>query len=364
MSKSGHSGRKRRAIPVAAFACVALVVTTVAAAETTGSYSYRGQVERYHHGDREAAIQEVTTWSEERLVREIGQATAGGFPFATAAMLHTDGALRAQSQSDAGGSARQLETARILVERLPKDSPFARRWYLATGYHLMGRLVDPGSARFLLGRGLRRFPRDAQIALALGAVAEMEARMTELAGWLPLLDQRTAGARTGSSARARAEHEIADRRTLLTNAEEEYRRALTADPELVEAHLRRARVLALLGRTTEAQNELEWVVAHAQEGPLLYLAHLFRGRIEQEAGRLEASVASYRLAVAKDPECQTGNLALGQVLDRLGERASAVEVWRKAATAHDHDDSWWLYFYGRFHRSEALFDALRQEATR
>jgi tetratricopeptide (TPR) repeat protein len=348
-----------RAISVLAFAHVTLMLVGSAVADADASY--QDYVEQYRHGDREAVLRQVASWSPEGLKRELDQATGDGFPFATAVMLHTDCALRAQSQEDAPGFARQIEAARNLVERLPKDAAFAGRWYLAAGYLVMGGKLDPRGARSLLERGLKSSPADAQLRLAMGAAAEMEARMTESAGQPPSLAKHTVF-RAGSSTRLPGE-EVRDRRALLRAAEEEYRRALATEPDLAEAHLRRGSVLARLGRAASARGELKWVVSHSDDGHVLYLCHLFRGRIEQDAGHLDAAVAAYRMAVAQNRGSQAGNLALGQVLDRLGQRASAVEALRQAVTLRGQDDSWWLYFSGHLHLCEALFDSLRKEAT-
>jgi tetratricopeptide (TPR) repeat protein len=157
-----------------------------------------------------------------------------------------------------------------------------------------------------------------------------------------------------------------DRRALLATAEAAYRRALEIDPDLAPARLRRGRVLAQSGRPDAAASELEWVVTHSKDRELVYLAHLFHGRIHEDAGRLVEAAESYRLAVAQDPPSQAANLALGHVLDALGERAVAAEAWSKAAAGNDRksDDAWWNYPFGEAHRTDALFDGLRAEASR
>jgi tetratricopeptide (TPR) repeat protein len=244
------------------------------------------------------------------------------------------------------------------LEQRPECDAFALRWYLAMSYHLMSRVLDVDAARKSLERGLQRFAQEPQLRLGLGTVEEMGAlrRVTQISTPPEL--------RPGGWNLVKPARPTRDRRTCRLLAEREYRRALEADPALVEAHLRRGRVSAELGRTDDAEHELEWVVGHSREPSMLYLAHLFRGAIHQRAGRLDAAAVSYRSAVAQDPACQTGNLALGHVLEQLGERAGALEAWRRATAGHDHDDAWWLYPLGRLRRSEALLAALRQEATR
>jgi tetratricopeptide (TPR) repeat protein len=193
------------------------------------------------------------------------------------------------------------------------------------------RLSATVRARRFFEDGLRRFPDDGDLRLAMGCVAEME-----------------------------------DSRGALATAEGQYRRVLEADAEVGEAHLRLGRVLGELGRTDEALHELEWVRQRSGDPGLRYLAFLFQGRIEERIGHPDAAAASYRSALALDPAGQTAHLALAHALDGLGDAAGAAEAVRGAApeVSRHHDDGWWLYRFGQSHRVGGMFDELRREAAR
>ncbi len=312
-----------------------LLLAATAGPQTTASY--RTAVERYRSGGTDEAVKEVSSWPGEDLHREAREAfrKAGrgvDFPVAAAAMLHTDCARLAAERSDAWTFDVRIGEAAAFVQVLQgraNGASFARRWYLAVGYDLMA-LSATVRARRLFEDGLRRFPEDRDLRLAVGSVAEME----------------------GS-------------RGALARAEGEYRRVLEVDPEVGEAHLRRGRVLGELGRTDEALRELEWVRQRSDDPRLRYLGFLFQGRVEESAGHLEAAVASYRSAAAQDPAGQTGHLALAHALEALGDRAGAADSLAAAAPAASrrHDDGWWVYCFGHADRVGAMLDELRREAA-
>lgn len=344
---------------------VLLGLTLAAQAGTEAATSYLAQVERYRRGETEEVVKEVSRWPGDRLRREADNASRevrGGldFPVAAAAMLHTDCARLSGERSDLVTFDARMEEAAAFVRLLeghPEGASFARRWYEAVGYDLMG-WGDIVRARRFLEDGLRRFPGDPALRLALGSLAEMEGS--------PALTPLSARSAPQPAERRERQGRLRHRNLSPAEAEGEYRRALEADPELGEAHLRRGRVLAELGRAGEALPELEWVRQRSRDPYLLYLTFLFQGRIQEQAGRLEAATACYRSATAQDPAGQTGYLALGHALDLMGDGAGAVEALRHAAPAlpRAHDDGWWLYRFGRSHRVGVMLDELRREATR
>jgi hypothetical protein len=194
---------------------VLLLVATVAGAQTEASY--RAAVESYRSGDTDEAVKEVSSWSDEDLHREAKRAVKRAsrdvsFPAAAAAMLHTDCARLVAEGSHASTFDGQIGAATAFVEVLQgrlEGTSFAKRWYRAVGYDLMAVSATARARRFLED-GLRRFPDDGALRLAMGSVAEME----------------------GS-------------RDAFARAEGEYRRVLEADPDVGEAHLRRGSRRAL-----------------------------------------------------------------------------------------------------------------------
>jgi tetratricopeptide (TPR) repeat protein len=260
------------------------------------------------------------------------------------------------------GFDAQVEEAHAYVRRLegrPDGTDFALRWYLALGYELMGR-HDPDRARSLLEAARRPFGGDARLLLALGALAEFEASEQApvvLARLQPGAPQPRLPMDLGRKR---------DRRASLADAEQRYRESLLIEASLDEAHVRRGRVLAQLGRAAEARPELEWAAARSRDPYLRYMAFLFLGRLHEEAGRLDVAVAAYRSAVTEDPGCQAANLALGRALHRLGDASGASAAWSRATpvSRRGHPDGWWLYPFGRAHETPAILEALRQEASR
>ncbi len=77
-------------------------------------------------------------------------------------------------------------------------------------------------------------------------------------------------------------------------AESLLRKALAADPELVEANLRLGRVLTQLQRHDEALPHLRKVIASATDAAITYYAHLFMGDATQALGQLDEARRQYR----------------------------------------------------------------------
>jgi chemotaxis protein methyltransferase CheR len=81
-----------------------------------------------------------------------------------------------------------------------------------------------------------------------------------------------------------------------------------------------------------------WAEIACQRMPLSAPAHYLRGLTLQEAGRLEDALAALRRSVFLDPGSVLGQLALADLLVRLGERARARGALRAAAAlVGDHD---------------------------
>ena len=81
-------------------------------------------------------------------------------------------------------------------------------------------------------------------------------------------------------------------------AESLLRKALAADPELVEASLRLGRVLTQLQRPDEALPHLRNAIASATDPAITYYAHLFMGDATQALGQLDEARRQYQNAIA------------------------------------------------------------------
>src|SRR5262249_32827255 len=133
------------------------------------------------------------------------------------------------------------------------------------------------------------FPRDADLLLARGCVREETATI----GW----PEPTPGVGVASPPEAYA---IA-RREEFKHARQDLHDLLALDPHAARGHLRLGRVLWRLNEPEPAQQHLEAVLASPNPIDLVYLAHLFLGRVHQDAGRLAEATREYTLAAELHP---------------------------------------------------------------
>ena len=147
-------------------------------------------------------------------------------------------------------------------------------------------------------------------------------------------------------------------------AESLFRRAVAADPGLIEARLRLGRVLAQQGRYEAALGELAQVVAAPPDRRLGYYAHLFIGDATQALGRLDEAQAAYRTAIELYPHTQSARIGLGAALRAAGDRSAALgailPTLNEPVMSRDGtDDPWWNYYEGDAANLAALLEGLR-----
>jgi tetratricopeptide (TPR) repeat protein len=121
-----------------------------------------------------------------------------------------------------------------------------------------------------------------------------------------------------------------------------------------------------LGETAEARSALEEALARSRDGGTAYLAHLFLGRLDEDAGHLDAALRSYEAALVLDPACQSARLAISHVRLRRGDAAGArheVETAVSLGGHRPHQDRFWLYPWGRSVGVDDRLEALRREAS-
>ncbi len=353
---------------------LAFVARAAAAADPQSSYAL--VVERFADGDRNRAVREVVGFPAARLAKDARSLVASlgilpGLPLRNVlvkagAMLHTHAAMGLRAGRDMPASESHMELASLYV-RLADQSPadqdlgsFSRRWYLAAAIERQ-QYLETESARIYLDAGLERFPEDADLLLALGSLDET------LGTWRQLNGPTPGNARINRAVPPPLRTRVGAR-AHVQQAEEHYGRSLAAAPLLEEAHLRRGRTLGLLGRREEATAELDWVLAKGEVPHLRYLAFLFRGRLREEAGEPEAAAVDYRAAATLAPTGQTAHIALGHVLDQLGDLAGSRESLDRAVSHSSRllvpVDPWWIYQYGQLRRLESLLGELTIEARR
>ena len=355
-----------------------LALPCLAAAQLSGvlSPSYEAVVLRYQSGDRDRAVSDMAGWPESRLR---GEMTALGalrekarkaldpaalvlwhrVPVRAALMLHSDCALHARR---VGVSPLVHEWVTAEIARMLRDGAdraFARRWYEA----MAGLAVSEnrwGDGLDWAERGLRDFPDSAETLLVFGAIEETSAalvasRVSEEAFLAP-------GTRTARAARLHAQA-VRDR---LERASRALRSAVAADPALAEARLRLGRVAWQLGEAAEARGALEEALGRNHTPDQAFLAHLFLGRVHEDAGRLDEAARSYAAALALESHAQSARLALSHVRLRQGDAAVAraeAERALRPAGARLRPDPFWLYPWGPSVGVEDRLEVLRREAS-
>jgi tetratricopeptide (TPR) repeat protein len=261
---------------------------------------------------------------------------------------------------------------RLLTAATPGNLPprFLERWSIAVTGHLQGYFLL-ADAMLQAQDAVRRFPNDADILLLAGSVYEFIA---------------SPGVDIGSDARPRLrgdafvrtyvtkdtvpdaprpddEHErLAEaKRTGLLRAEEYYRKALIADANNREAHLRLGRVLFLTSRLDAALPELRHAAA-SSDRRLHYLASMFEGALYEATDQPEAAVAAYEDAVRVCPQCLSGGVALSEAQRVKGEAEMAAATLDAALTRDakgPYPDFWWDYLVGAYWQRDTLMRELR-----
>ena len=340
-------------------------------------------VERYRQGNRDVVRE---PWSAERLRRDLADlkrlqqksSTCGEceerryfepFAFEAAAMLLTERDVE-ERNSSAGLEetpslpAPLLDAARQILELIPdpeRRRRFERPWLLAVALHLFQRGQWPLALRYM-DLGLQRYPEDPRLLLARGSLLETQgARGLQAASSADLAAASTSPHDVVSKQAAWSRGEMAQ-------AESCYRRALAADPGLLEARVRLGHVLHRMGQPEKAVPELEAVIAEPDADPhVRYLAWLFLGAIREAGGRPRDAVLAYKAAIRLLPDSQASYVGLSHAFHRLGERSASLEALRetlgRAGRRHD-GDPWWAYSWGQSHEVVGRLEALHQEAVR
>lgn len=342
----------------------------------TLSLEYERILRRYATGEREGAAAEMASWPEAKVLEQTRALLDLGrearacracpaavawrrTPTRVALLLHSDAADRLHRE---GRASRHHDGAAVGLARLLKDDPpqdgFARRWLEATArLALAESRLDDALRR--AEQGLGDFPESTSLLLVVGAVEETY-------GWLALArlsDVLLVPSASRTTANLTARRQALDR---LEAARRALRTAVAIDSSLPEAHLQLGRVAWRLGKAGEARAALEEVFLRQPSPPTRFLAHLFLGRLDEDADRFDAAARSYEAAVALDPSAQSARLAASHARLRLGQGDAArrdVETALGAADRRREPDPYWLHPWGSIERAEEGLEALRREAS-
>jgi hypothetical protein len=277
---------------------------------------------------------------------------------ASAGMIHIDLALTAHAAGNVEDFRFHTDVASdvfVIADRPPhgSDDPpgiFGRRIARAMGYALLGGAsIDLG--REYIAAAAKRFPDDARVLLVWGTLLE--------AGGETVPRRFTADT---DVRRVRL-----DRDQMLRDAARAFERALAADPSLLEARVRLARVYTLLNNDARAMPLLAEVLASSSSSEWGYLARLLLGAIHERGGRADEALKLYRAAVADRPRAQAGYLALSQLLYASGDGQGAAGVLEQLfaqGLSAAMPEPWWDYAFAPEDIGYRMLDALRAEVQR
>jgi len=356
-----------------------LLGTAVALAAAAQTASYSELLHQYAAGDRAAAVAQLASIDDGAIARELdamrdranAHCVACGMPvqaaLRVAVMLHTDFdelerrplQISGERAPSCGPPVHALFAERALAPLLGDEAgrEFTRRWYLAMGMRSLGDLCLEEGRRWV-GSGLKRFPRDKELLLTRGVLAEAMATVARLRQTSP----------AGATPR---EYDLVRQQQLeghgaLTEAGKALEQALATDPSFEEASLHLGRVRYRLGQTGPALQALGPIVAASRDQERLYLAYLFAGRVHEAAGRSAEAERAYENAAGVEPNGQAAVMALAHLRLMGGDTEATRGILDRElgrTPPRSHDDPFWNYQFGIARRAEPLFEALRNEAT-
>jgi tetratricopeptide (TPR) repeat protein len=393
---------------------MAVILTILFAAASAGppSAPYTAAVRRYASGETTAAVAALRQWPETRVREEVSAIVAAaarcsaagrqatdpecqpasvwpGLSLSAALMLHTE---TARADASVEVHDRAALTLAELMAGFPALAPFSERWF-----GMRARLARAENrwdeATAWAERGVGTFPRSATLWLLLGSIEEtlgtqeVSRRLEEVLFAPDPLGSRmrllaTPEKPVEQPAARRADTLLMGSDSLrkraasparqppgahLARAQQALRQALAVEPERTEARLRLARIAWWRGALAEARAELNRVLAAATDPGTAFLAQLFLGRVEEDAGQLAPALAAYQAAVTLQPPCQSARLALSQTRLRLGDRAGArheLEIALRHAGSRARPDPYWLYLAPPAGAAEEELAALSREVTR
>jgi len=355
----------------------------VAAAQTVPvlSTEYAAMVRLYAAGDTTAALAHLGGWSESR-IREHSEGLREAvvsirkcpscptrlafskFPVRAALLLHADREIQDQfsepvseqeTRCGTGPHATivdHLAAIHLLIDPLARD--FLEPLYLGIARHAEWSHCLPQSQQWARA-GLRLFPKDIPLMMALGIATESNAFFTLAPAPRTLdLPSSVARQRDASAANLRGQWE---------NARRAFEDVVAVSPDHVEARLRLGRILWRLGKLDAARISLEAVLGSYAESSLQYLAHLFLGRVLEDSRQWPEAEEHYRVAMSMQPLSETAAVALSHVRFLQGDAESARAILREGLEAvrrRTGFDPWVPYLITQNRDGDRILAELRQ----
>jgi tetratricopeptide (TPR) repeat protein len=143
-----------------------------------------------------------------------------------------------------------------------------------------------------------------------------------------------------------------------------YEQLLAEHPALLEAHLRRARLLLRLGRPEPAERHLARVAGLRPDPRQAYLAALFLADVFERQGRVLDAIAAYGVAQQNWPRAQAPGIGVARLRALSSAHADARAALsglhlERAADTPERSDPWNGYLGGQSWRLPAAMAALQ-----
>lgn len=235
-----------------------------------------------------------------------------------------------------------------LIRPDPSRDAFVARWYRAVAaLFLVGVNLAAGGPHLAEARDI--LPEDPWILFYSGIVHEMRASPR-----FQNLKRTYNGPNPPPLRRPRSE---------LASAAEFFRRAVDADPDFAEAHLRLGHVLGLLGRHEEALGAIQRAIAISTDPRLQYFGELLAGASVAKLHRPTEARLLFERAAARAPTAQAPLIALSQLARSQGDREGALRAMDRLALLpndpFDRVEPWWDYHLPHAGEADHLIAALR-----
>jgi thioredoxin-like negative regulator of GroEL len=234
-----------------------------------------------------------------------------------------------------------------LVGPRPADDPFVAAWYHATTAYMFANGMY-GEVSSHLAQAADVVPDDPRILFDRACFLEIQglpvSQVLLTDTDLLALRAQQMGARNARPAQSRGVTlGIPPKEQANDRAEALFRRALRADPYLVEARVRLGRLLTVRKRYEEAAAELDKALEGGQGGIVMFYARLFAGRAAQSLGRLDDAARHYTAAGAIFPGAQSALLARSQLAVLQADVPVALTRIEHLDKSSSASDPWWKY---------------------
>jgi tetratricopeptide (TPR) repeat protein len=256
--------------------------------------------------------------------------------------------------------------ARSLLDLLipkPADDPFVATWYHATTAFMLQKGLY-GEVSTHLERAAAVLPDDPRVLYDRASYSEIQGLPISqvLLSESDLIALRAQRRGQRSAIRTPTDKPLAlgipPPEVANGEAERLFRRALRADPSLVEARVRLARLLGERNQHDEAAAELSTALAAKPEGIVSFYAHLFAGRAVQALGRIEDASAHYRDAARLFPGAQSARLAQSQAALLAADVPASLEAVQHLDKSSSARDPWWQYHLAAGRDADDLLRAM------